>query len=1087
MQTGYLCGRVEMLKKLGKYEIVRELGKGGMGVVYQAKDARLGRKVALKTMSPELASNEDLLQRFYREAQSAGRLHHSNIVTIYDIDEVDGIPFIAMEYLEGEDLKKIIDEGRDLTLFKRLEIIVQASRGINYAHEHGVIHRDIKPGNIMVLEDGLVKLVDFGIARVGESTMTRTGMVMGSPMYMSPEQVKGRTVDNRSDIFSLGIVLYELLTGQTPFPGNETPTILYKIVNEDPEPIHLKFPDCPPELQQIISKSLSKELKDRFQSAEELAFELEHLLTSLQGDMVITYLQEGQKHLADSNFNLARGSLQKVLEIDSRHSMAKELLAKVDEQIQNKQRSKRIRVLLSQAGEALDNEEFADAVSLAEEILELDKQHEEALHIREEATSQLEQQKKIAESLEKAQSLVSKSEYKKAKGVLDTLLNLDAANTAALKLKNWVEKEIETQERLQQVQTLVQQARGSLSKHKYSEAIEVLQEAQEIDPGNYEAQTLLDQATAAQKREEERQLVEQKIQEIQDVLGRDDFQEAIRLLEETLEEYPAHSKLKRLHKQTVQLYELQEKSQFIEEQVQLIRKQIQTKELDQANQSLSEALQKYPGETRLTSLLQTILDSKEEERIENLRREALSEAEELIEDEDYPAAVTVLEECTQKHGSSREIRDLLRSARKQAKEQKEDFRLKQVTREAQEFIRDGMFDQAIRLLQKQPQADKSKEMQELLASAREEQKNSETKRKELISQAEKFLASENFDKALSLFENAPKHLFKNAEFSDTYARCMEAQKAQREIETTTNNVERFLSSGDVKQAEDLLAATLKKSPGNSLLLALQEKIGKEKAHTLRATWSKRVSDAQVAAGRRKFADAAKLLQGFPEQEPELSDLAKEVRLLREKIASQSKPEPETTPVDAGATVMYSSSYPETSQPAPPSPAPPSPPQQQPAEPSTPAPPARPAPSPAPAPPMPTHDIPALFQQPAEEPRSKRLWMIVAVVIAALALGIFALRFLPTGGGAAEGFLQLTSVPWGEVVSIKAGDGSPVQATGATPLFLSLPAGEYTIELKNGDTVEAFTVEVVAGETKVKHHLFSHVDVDKIVDELMSKY
>ena len=271
LQAGYLSGRVGMLKKLGKYEIVRELGKGGMGVVYQAKDARLGRKVALKTRSPELASNEDLLQRFYREAQSAGRLHHSNIVTIYDIDEVDGIPFIAMEYLEGEDLKKIIDEGRDLTLFKRLEIIVQASRGINYAHEHGVIHRDIKPGNIMVLEDGLVKLVDFGIARVGESTMTRTGMVMGSPLYMSPEQVRGEKIDARSDVFSLGVILYELPNGAKPFRGETMTALMLAIMQGEPAPPSSLDSKIPSAWDAIIPKALAKDADARYPTAKELA------------------------------------------------------------------------------------------------------------------------------------------------------------------------------------------------------------------------------------------------------------------------------------------------------------------------------------------------------------------------------------------------------------------------------------------------------------------------------------------------------------------------------------------------------------------------------------------------------------------------------------------------------------------------------------------------------------------------------------------------------------------------------------------------------------------------------------------------
>ena len=272
-----------MLTRLGKYEIKGELGSGAMGVVYRAEDPRLGRPVALKTTNAEVASNPNQLKRFYREAQAAARLTHPNIVTIYEIDEANGIPFIAMELLEGDSLQEIISKRKEIPTLKKLQIIIDTCKALDYAHQHGIVHRDVKPGNIMLLNNGQVKIVDFGIARVGVSSMTKTGIVLGTVMYMSPEQVHGQIVDARSDVFSLGIVLYELLTYQAPFPGEDVPSILFKIISQDPEPI-TKYPQCPPQLEEIIRRALAKDREERYQTAEDMAFDLQRIADGLKHD-----------------------------------------------------------------------------------------------------------------------------------------------------------------------------------------------------------------------------------------------------------------------------------------------------------------------------------------------------------------------------------------------------------------------------------------------------------------------------------------------------------------------------------------------------------------------------------------------------------------------------------------------------------------------------------------------------------------------------------------------------------------------------------------------------------------------------------
>jgi predicted Ser/Thr protein kinase/tetratricopeptide (TPR) repeat protein len=274
------------LDHIGKYRVVETIGKGAMGEVYKAKDPLLNRYVAIKTIAPALAADPDFRRRFQREAQSAAQLNHTNIVTVYDFGEEEGLTYMAMELLEGRDLKDAV-RSRDLRLGEKLSVMDQICDGLAFAHAKGVIHRDIKPGNIHLQPNGQVKILDFGLARLGASDMTKTGTVMGTPHYMSPEQVRGQKADARSDVFSLGAVFYEMLSHHRPFEADSVHGVLFQILEQEPDPIRKWAPEVPAALVGVVERALAKDPAHRYADAGEMARGLADARDAIAGETVV--------------------------------------------------------------------------------------------------------------------------------------------------------------------------------------------------------------------------------------------------------------------------------------------------------------------------------------------------------------------------------------------------------------------------------------------------------------------------------------------------------------------------------------------------------------------------------------------------------------------------------------------------------------------------------------------------------------------------------------------------------------------------------------------------------------------------------
>ncbi|HEX6505283.1 MAG TPA: protein kinase [Terriglobales bacterium] len=442
---------------IGRYEILSVIGRGGMGVVYKAVDPRIGRWVAIKVLTSAFDQG-DALARFYREAKYTGSLQHQNIVTLYELGDQEGYPYLVMEYLEGRGLDAIIAD-KDLSIPEKLNIMVQVCRGLSFAHSRGIVHRDIKPANIVALDDGTAKIVDFGIAHVGGNRLTRTGLVMGSIFYMSPEQLNGTAeLDCRTDIFSAGIVLFQLLTGALPFEGQDTGSTLLKIVNEPAPPLGKYLNTVPPELEPIVQRALAKRREDRYSSAEEFGFDLRRLQQQLSREQVALYLDQADQQVKARNFDAALKALTQALALDPDNATGKQRLADVQKEIEALKRKQAALELRSQAEEAFKDKRLDTALALVDEALQAQPDDTGLQHLRENVQEEQHTVQNYNRALDRAAAALNAGALEQAKRAIEDALAVRALDTRGRMLGENIAKQIQEQSRKDQAATEAKQA-----------------------------------------------------------------------------------------------------------------------------------------------------------------------------------------------------------------------------------------------------------------------------------------------------------------------------------------------------------------------------------------------------------------------------------------------------------------------------------------------------------------------------------------------------------------------------------------------------------------------------------------------------
>ena len=370
--------------QIGKYRILESIGRGGMGAVYKAEDATIGRLVAIKVLLTDF-EDEEMQKRFYAEARSTGKLHHPNIVTLYDLGETGGSPYLVMQFLEGESLYKVLTSSRQLTMVEVFDIVRQVCNGLQYAHENQIIHRDIKPANVVLLPDNTLKIIDFGIAKFGNDRQTRTGMAIGSVKYMSPEQISGAGVDGRSDIYSTGVLLYELMTRKVPFDGSDLVSTMHKILTEEPPLITATIPDAPIRLVEILHKALAKKPEGRYQTAAEFADDLNDLGNQLKRRTVSNCIDNAKQAILARDWKQASDQLALVRRLDQQNQDARDLSREVRIFSEPHSEEDRTRYLLEVAERARTQGRFSDLLRICNLGLEPDENNPTLLRLKLEA------------------------------------------------------------------------------------------------------------------------------------------------------------------------------------------------------------------------------------------------------------------------------------------------------------------------------------------------------------------------------------------------------------------------------------------------------------------------------------------------------------------------------------------------------------------------------------------------------------------------------------------------------------------------------------------------------------------------------
>jgi serine/threonine-protein kinase len=898
------------VKKIGKYEVVDVLGRGGMGVVYKAVDPAIGRTVAIKMITGAFADDPDLLKRFYREAQSTGSLQHPNIVTVYDLGDQDGVPYLVIEFLEGEGLDKLIAGRRPFTMVDKLGLAIQVCSGLHFAHQRTVVHRDIKPPNVMVLKDGNIKIVDFGIARIGNDNLTRPGQMVGSIHYMSPEQVNAGAIDSRTDIFSTGVLLYELLTYALPFEGKDMGSTLLKILQEPPPQLSVYLKQYPAELDEILGRAMAKDRDERYQTAEDFGFDLIRVQEALKRDMVSEYIVRAQTLVQQEQWQKAKDEISQVLKIDRQNASAIELNRVIQSNIQKLQRSEQVKQLKAQAESAVTERRLDEAVAYLTEAISVDKTNPELLNLREVVQQARERQARFADAVRRAENAHDAGELDSAKAAIDEALSLVPEDAEAKTLQSAISRDLAERERDQKVQGLVDEARKEISSRRFTSAMEVLTKAEKIAPSAAISE-LLKLAASGREQEHRRKELEAAAAEIQDALDRDDVAAACIRADAALRKFPDDRALLKLKKLADNQLAASAKRKEIDAEMVASRKLLEAGNASEALARLRQAMERFPNDQGLRALLAIVTDTAQREELEGRKNEALHRAKDALRRKSYSEAIQLLENARAELGGP-EFDDLLQFAHDQAQALERKSKLDAAAEHAQSLLNAGNYEAAVAFLESTLQETPDEELNIVLIEARRLIDDASRKINEAMATAERLLRSERFAECVRHLEAQPPTVQKNAAYQELLSRAREEYERCQVIGEAKEKVREAIAKEDFVTALATLTPAEARYPQSPELGLLRNEIAFKQSQAAKAAVEKALTDVRMLLLVRSYRAALNILSKVAEQIPACPEelRAKYEEYRAECTAGLEKQKRDTSvsaAAEAGETIAVGSS------------------------------------------------------------------------------------------------------------------------------------------------------------------------------------
>ena len=909
------------LKKLGKYEVLEELGSGAMGVVYKARDPIINRLVALKVIKANVADNPALLERFYREAQSAGSLQHPNIVTIYEMGEEGGIPFIAMQLVDGQNLGNLIAQRASIPLSLKLVYALEACSAFAYAHKQGIVHRDIKPGNVMVSKDGTVKVVDFGIARVLENSRTQTGMLIGTFAYMPPEVFNGEHADERSDIFSFGVLLYELFAYKHPFPGDIPASLMQSICLKEPIPLHQVAPDCPPELEAVVHRALVKTVADRTQTMEDLLLELDPICKGLQAQTSADLVAQAKGLVQQSEFTRARELLLQAIQIDFSNRPARALLDEVNADLK--------RVLIRpkvekhiQAGRAfLDEGKVQEAQLEVESALKLDSSYKAAEELLRQIQQEIGRAKLLSEWLQASGECLAEGLPEEAEAFVAKIQEIDPANQQAAQLQlQIIEEKTRRQRRIRLLETM-QQARTLWMQQKYEDCIDLLTSLQEEYGDEEEVQKLLVTAREDRAEQRKRQLLDrvrtflvagsyeecksllaslssqfpndeeiqslsgqvrkeeaerQKLEgltEARNLLAGRRYEDCLLLLASLQNEFPEEREILTLVEAVREDKETEEKEQVLKEARSLLASQ----RYDECRKLLTGLQNRFPADPGIPKLLEAV----REEQAEQRRLEGMSEAQKLLSSKQYAQSLALLGKLKAQFPDDKEIPRLVETVQKDQAEQQR----VQGLAEAQKLRASKQYAEALTLLGTlKTQFRDDKEIIDLSEAVQKDQ--AEQRKFEGLSKARKLFASRLFAESLALLDDLRTHFPDDKEIV-RLAEAVLSDQAEQQKQQSLAETRKLRASKQYAEALTLLGKLKTQFPGDKDITRLVEGVLKDQTEQQK---QQGLSEARQMLTSRRLDDAFALLKGLRKDFPHDGDIARLLATVEQEQAEQQKQE-----------------------------------------------------------------------------------------------------------------------------------------------------------------------------------------------------